>query len=123
MHLARGFSDIGYHKLVHLDGSVSEGRPESQAGSHVAGHNAHTIGYSYIGGVTANNVAKDTRTPAQKATMVQLTKDAIARYKLRAVLGHRDLSPDLDHDGIVEPHEWVKICPCFNAVQEYGSLL
>jgi N-acetylmuramoyl-L-alanine amidase len=42
---------------------------------------------------------------------------------LRAVVGHRDLSPDLDHDGVVEPHEWVKQCPCFDAIPEYGALL
>jgi hypothetical protein len=55
--------------------------------------------------------------------MVRLTKEAIAKYKLRAVLGHRDLSPDKDKDGQVEPHEWVKMCPCFNAAPEYAELL
>ena len=123
MHRARGFATIGYHKVIHLDGKVSEGRPEAMAGAHVSGHNSYTIGYSYVGGVTAKNKPKDTRTEAQKAAMIELTKAAIAKYKLRAVVGHRDLSTDLDGDGVVEPHEWVKICPCFNAVAEYGHLL
>jgi N-acetylmuramoyl-L-alanine amidase len=39
------------------------------------------------------------------------------------VVGHRDLSPDLDKDGLVEPHEWMKQCPCFDAVPEYAHLL
>lgn len=30
------------------------------------------------------------------------------------VVGHRDLSPDLDGDGTVEPEEWTKACPCFD---------
>ena len=123
MHRERGFSKIGYHKLIHLDGTVDEGRPESEIGAHVSGHNRGTIGYSYVGGVDAAGKAKDTRTAAQKATMTRLTEEAIKRNKLRAVLGHRDLSPDTDNDGVVEPHEWVKQCPCFNAISEYGALL
>ena len=35
------------------------------------------------------------------------------------VLGHRDTSPDLDGDGIVEPEEWTKMCPCFDVRSEY----
>jgi len=123
MHVARGFRDIGYHKIIHLDGKVSPGRPESEIGAHVKWHNLGTLGYSYVGGLDKKGKAKDTRTPAQKAAMIKLTKEAISRYKLRAVLGHRDLSPDLDHDGMVEPHEWVKQCPCFNAALEYAGLL
>jgi N-acetylmuramoyl-L-alanine amidase len=29
------------------------------------------------------------------------------------VKGHRDWSPDLDGDGVIEKHEWLKDCPCF----------
>lgn len=123
MHRARGFSKIGYHKLIHLDGRVSIGRAESEVGAHVAGHNVGTLGFSYVGGVDARNRPKDTRTPEQKATMVRLTEEAARKYKLRAVVGHRDLSPDRDHDGVVEPWEWVKSCPCFDVVPEYGRLL
>src|SRR5215207_10561576 len=44
MHQARGFTTIGYHWLVHLDGRAEPGRPEEQVGAHVAGHNANSIG-------------------------------------------------------------------------------
>ena len=27
--------------------------------------------------------------------------------------GHRDLSPDLNGNGEIEPEEWIKACPCF----------
>jgi N-acetylmuramoyl-L-alanine amidase len=123
MHRARGFAQIGYHKIIHLDGTVSEGRPEHLAGAHVSGHNTGTLGYSYVGGVDAKGKAKDTRTPEQMQTMIRLTREAAAKYGLRAVVGHRDLSPDRDGDGTVEPHEWVKMCPCFNVIPEYGPLL
>jgi len=30
------------------------------------------------------------------------------------VYGHRELSPDLNGNGIVEPNEWIKQCPCYD---------
>jgi N-acetyl-anhydromuramyl-L-alanine amidase AmpD len=35
-------------------------------------------------------------------------------YPMAQILGHRDLSPDIDGDGVVEEHEWLKDCPCFD---------
>ena len=40
-------------------------------------------------------------------------------YHYARVCGHRDLSPDLDGDGKVEPWEWVKQCPCFEVSKEF----
>ena len=40
-------------------------------------------------------------------------------HSLIPVLGHRDPSPDLDGDGIVDPEEWTKLCPCFAVGSEY----
>ena len=37
------------------------------------------------------------------------------------VCGHRDLSPDLDGDGEIEPEEWIKACPCFNAEMDWDK--
>lgn len=110
-HRARGFSGFGYHKLILEDGSVRNGRPESQVGAHVANRNAHTLGYSYAGGLDANDKTKgrDTRTPAQKRTMERLTREAIARYGLIKVSGHGDYAN--------------KACPCFNARDEYAHLI
>ncbi len=108
-HKQRGFKTIGYHKVVHLDGSVSEGRSESQIGAHVAGRNTGTLGYVYVGGLNQNMRAKDTRTPAQKATMERLTREAVARYRLTKISGHRQYA--------------AKDCPCFDAERAYGHLL
>lgn len=93
-------TSIGYHKLVHLDGSVSIGRDESEIGAHVAGHNTGTIGYVYVGGCDKAMKPKDTRTTAQKATMLRLTKEAIAKYKLKKVTGHNQYA--------------AKACPSFD---------
>lgn len=108
-HQARGFSTIGYHRIIHLDGSWEQGRPFEMVGAHVSGHNEGTIGYSYVGGTDKAGVPKDTRTAAQKATMLQLTKEAITQFKLRKVTGHREYA--------------AKACPCFDAYGEYNHLI
>lgn len=110
-HKARGFNTIGYHKVIHLDGSVSEGRPEGTVGAHVAGHNTNTIGYSYVGGVAKDGkTPKDTRTAAQKVTMMHLTKAAIALYGLKKVTGHNQYA--------------AKACPSFDVRKDpLGQLI
>lgn len=64
-HLARGFSDIGYHYVIYRDGSVHTGRDKSKIGAHCTGHNSYSIGVCYIGGCSADGkTPKDTRTEA-----------------------------------------------------------
>ena len=36
------------------------------------------------------------------------------KYPDATILGHRDLSPDKDGDGVIETSEWVKHCPSFD---------
>lgn len=117
-HKAQGWAGIGYHYCVKLDGTVERGRPEGLMGSHVRGHNARTIGVVYIGGVAANGVTpKDTRTEAQKKGLGSIVDELLKRYPHAKVCGHRDLSPDKDGDGKVEPHEWLKACPSFDVAE------
>ncbi len=37
------------------------------------------------------------------------------------VCGHRDLSPDLNGNGEIEPEEWIKACPCFEVKAEWDG--
>ncbi len=119
MHLARGFSDIGYSYLILLDGTLEQGRaPDGAVGAHVKDFNATTMGIAYVGGLRSSDAKPmDTRTPAQIESMINLLKLLGKKYPKAVILGHRDFSPDLDGDGAVEPHEWMKQCPCFNAGQ------
>lgn len=91
-HKERGWSDIGYHYVVYRDGRVMLGRPVGQVGAHVANHNTGTIGICYIGGCTADmKHAKDSRTPAQRSSLLWLTRQLIARHKgVRKVSGHSE---------------------------------
>jgi N-acetylmuramoyl-L-alanine amidase len=124
-HQARGWRTIGYHYIIHLDGTVEAGRPVEEVGAHVAGHNAGSIGVSYIGGVEKDGkTPKDTRTQAQKAALRKLIADLIKRFPgVKRVAGHRDFSPDGNKDGKITQREWIKACPCFDAVPEFANLL
>jgi N-acetylmuramoyl-L-alanine amidase len=54
MHLARGFSGMGYHYLIRRDGRIQRGRPINRTGAHAKanGHNNKSIGISLVGGYT-----------------------------------------------------------------------
>lgn len=124
-HRARGFNTCGYHRFISKDGTVHIGRSFDVAGAHVAGHNQHSIGICYEGGLDSRGNAKDTRTEAQREAMLNCINEALvySEHNARRIVGHRDLSPDLDGDGVVEPNEWVKVCPCFPAIDEFKYLL
>lgn len=122
MHKANGWSDIGYHYVVDLQGDVHNGRDVDISGAHVSGHNAHSIGVVYVGGLDGGGKPKDTRTQEQKASLLSLLIDLKMMYPDAKISGHRDFSPDLNHNGIIEPKEWIKECPCFDAKTEYSRL-
>lgn len=118
-----GWKDIGYHYYVETDGTVHRGRAEAVAGAHCRNHNAHSIGICYEGGLDASGRAADTRTGAQRHSLQTLVNNLRRRYPRAIVLGHRDLSPDIDGNGLITPNEYIKQCPCFDAVKEYGDNL
>ena len=121
-HRERGFKKIGYHYVVYADGSIHDGRPIAEIGAHVAGHNATSIGICYIGGLDENGRAADTRTPEQKAAIFYLLQRLRERFPNARIRGHRDFSPDLNGNGIIEPCEYIKECPCFDAADEYKDM-
>lgn len=122
-HRARGFKEIGYHYVVYRDGTVHSGRAENEIGAHVSGYNANSIGVCYIGGLTADGKkAKDTRTAAQKRGLLNLLIQLRKKYPDARIVGHRDLSPDRNHDGKITPNEWIKECPSFDAKTEYQNI-
>mgnify|MGYP003003628766 CR=1 FL=1 len=116
IHRRRGFRGIGYHYYIRKDGTVINTRALELVGAHAKGHNSHSIGIGYEGGLDAKGRAKDTRTPEQRNSMHLLVAQLLKRFKNNiCICGHRDLSPDLNGDGLIEPEEWVKQCPCFDA--------
>lgn len=102
----RGWSDVGYHYVILLDGTIQIGRGLNTTGAHVKGYNRDNIGICYIGG--KNGI--DTRTIAQKASLVHLISTLKRIYKDTQVFGHRDFL------GVT------KTCPQFDAKEEYKNL-
>ena len=109
-HRDRGFQNgIGYHYVVRRDGSIELGRPLEMIGAHVVGHNRHSIGICYEGGLNSFGEDADTRTPEQKATLRKLLEELHRKFPKALIVGHRDLNPG-------------KRCPCFDVVKEYRDL-
>lgn len=104
----RGWSDIGYHWVVELDGSINEGRSEDINGAHCRGHNSDSVGICYVGGSDSEGNPKDTRTEGQTDALVTLIKEILDRHPDAEVFGHRDFSS--------------KACPSFDAKSEYAGL-
>lgn len=123
LHVQRGFRCCGYHYYVTTDGRVFSMRSLNEQGAHVKGYNHMAIGICYEGGLDRLGKPKDTRTLQQKRSITALIKSIQKEYFISRIVGHRDLSPDIDGDGTIEPNEWLKACPCFDAISEYKNLL
>ncbi|MCP4182309.1 MAG: hypothetical protein GY761_03195 [Hyphomicrobiales bacterium] len=94
-HKERGWAGIGYHAVVDLDGKIYLGRDWNKIGAHVKGHNTGSLGFCYVGGVAKDGkTVKDTRTDAQRAAMLELTKMTIDKYpNIGRIAGHREYAP------------------------------
>tara|TARA_B100000780_G_C21126503_1_gene457282 strand:- start:3587 stop:3997 length:411 start_codon:yes stop_codon:yes gene_type:complete len=108
-HKKRGWSGIGYHFVIGLNGLIEYGRPVSKMGAHVRGHNKSSIGICYIGGVELDGKTPcDTRTEEQKCSLYHLLIVLKKLHPEAVVHGHRDFS--------------AKACPSFDATEEYKNL-
>jgi N-acetylmuramoyl-L-alanine amidase len=103
-HIKRGWSDIGYHYVILINGTIQEGRPVERAGAHCKGHNANSIGVCYVGGVDEDMKPKDTRTAAQKIAMQKLLLSLTDTYEGISIHGHNEFSS--------------KACPSFDVQTE-----
>lgn len=100
-HIARGFSTIGYHYLIDLEGRTLEGRGVETPGAHCKGFNATSIGVCYVGGLNSEGVPEDTRTESQKEALFRLCYLLQEKYNI----------PDCEircHNEFAR-----KACPCF----------
>lgn len=119
---ARGWRNNGYHIWVDGKGQRHNITPLENIANGVAGFNSKSIHVSYAGGIDSKGKPVDNRTPAQKETLISILKELKQKYPKAKILGHRDFSPDKDKDGKIESFEWIKYCPCFDAIPEYSSI-
>lgn len=89
-HIQRGFSCIGYHKVITDDGIIHTGRQENVVPASVAGHNKGTLAVCLTG-----NFETDTPTLYQEISLELLIREWKTKYPAAEVVGHRDLAATL----------------------------
>lgn len=133
-----GWKSVGYHRLISADGRIEKLADLAEVTNGVAGYNSDSVHICYKGGLVNVETVKgktkytygDTRTEAQKKSFGEAIANVIWELWERGqpvdditVVGHRDLSKDLNGNDIIEEREWVKICPTFDAINEYGGIV
>jgi N-acetylmuramoyl-L-alanine amidase len=108
-HLKRGWSDIGYHYLIYLDGSINLGRPVFKQGAHVKSENKDSIGIAYVGGVDKDGEPKDTMTLYQDIAFMRLFEALSVTFGKLDLHGHNEFSN--------------KACPSFDVQEKYKFLI
>lgn len=121
-YVHKGWKNPGYHYVVFPDGNVVQMLDEEKVSNGVHGYNSTSINVAYVGGIDQNGKAIDNRTDQQKESLRSILKKLKAKYPKSMILGHRDISPDKNHNGKVDPWERIKACPCFDAITEYQDL-
>lgn len=118
----KGWVYPGYHYVVSPDGKITQLLDEDKVSNGVKGFNSVSVNVAYIGGIDADGRATDNRTDEQKKALRQLLGMLKRKYPGAVIQGHRDFSPDTNGNGVVDPWERIKECPCFDAKEEYGDL-
>ena len=113
-----GWKNPGYHYVVMRNGKIVEMLPVEKVSNGVKNWNHCLVNVAYIGGKDGT----DNRTPEQKEAMLKLLRLLKKKFPDAVIQGHRDFSPDTNHNGKVDRWEWIKLCPCFDAKTEYKDI-
>ena len=117
------WSRPGYHYVVSANGTITNIWPESKYSNGVKNMNSHSINIAWIGGIDKTHPnGIDNRTDAQKKSLRHLLKELRKKDPTSKIMGLRDTSPDKNHNGIIDPWERIKDCPCFDAMIEYKDI-
>jgi len=106
-HLAKNWSDIGYHNVIRRNGALEHGRDLTISGAHARGHNKRSIGVCLVGGVDTENEPENNFTEAQMTTLRGYLDTLLEIFPNAKLMGHRDL-PDVN-----------KACPSFDVREWY----
>lgn len=105
----RGWKQVGYTDMVHLDGRVERlvnNNEDAQVDvwevtNGAAGCNSISRHIVYVGGCDNAGKPKDTRTEAQREALKRYVEDFHARFPQVKIVGHHELNPG-------------KACPSFD---------
>ena len=93
-HKERGWSKIGYHWVIGIDGFVEAGRHPDEIGAHAEGHNRDSLGICLIGSTKF--------TQAQWDSLAVLVTRLSEEYPEARIIGHYQVATN------------GKRCPNFN---------
>lgn len=104
----RGWKQVGYSEMIHLDGTIEELVPYNdnqivdawEITNGASGINSRSRHIVYVGGTDKSGKAKDTRTEAQKKALEMYVKAHTTLQPQWKIAGHRDFAP--------------KACPSFD---------
>lgn len=85
------WSDIGYHYVIRLDGTLEVGRTTQIQGAHAKGFNENSVGICMVGGVDDELKPANTFSIAQFDTLAILIRAIRKEFPIESVLGHGDL--------------------------------
>lgn len=119
LHKSKGWDGIGYHLVIKRDGKLEVGEDLKNRGAHVEGYNDKSVGICMIGGLDEAGKPEGNFTDAQWKTAFKVQAFLETLFPQAKTVGHRDLSPDLNGDGEIQPREWMKQCPCFDAGETF----
>lgn len=111
----KGWKSPGYHYVIAPNGAVHQLLAVEQVSNGVQGYNSSAINVAYIGGVDAHGKPVDNRTPEQKNALVLLLRKLKQQFPDAQIMGHRDIWGS-------DRSKWKKMCPCFNAIDEYKDI-
>lgn len=96
----RGWKQVGYTDLIHLNGSVERLVDNNEDAwvdaweitNGAKGYNSVSRHVVYAGGCSADGKPKDTRTPEQKAAMERYVKEFHAKHPKVKIIGHNQVA-------------------------------
>ena len=98
-HLARGFSDVGYHYFIRKDGTLEAGRSLEKTPAAQKGHNRNTIA------ICLHGLKMEKFTGTQKAMLRKLCEAIDAAYDNISFHGHCEVSskacPVIDYKALL----------------------
>jgi len=107
VHRERGWTMIGYAKVIKRDGTVEQGRADDAVQAHVKGYNHTAYGLCLVGGAKEEDWQKpeDNFTAEQWESLKLTLDELVQKYPDAQIVGHYMLDEN-------------KTCPNFN-VREY----
>lgn len=101
-HTDKGWTDIGYHFVIRIDGTIELGRCLDKTGAHVKGFNSKSWGICLAGGLDRVGKPENNFTEKQSSSLYALLVTLRHIAPQAHIQGHRDFP------GVI------KACPCFN---------